>query len=284
MPARAHQLAVRVDDVPALMHDEDRARGGDAVEIPGVHPASVEEQRVETPRQQRLVGVGQRALGLLHPADDLVDGRKPGVDHAVGRHPIVEADVDLVPSAAFATVAVAFDQAGHDDLVREAVVDLVRSPARELFERSGAEDPAVANRDVARNGTADVHGDDLAGGVDGEHGQQVSGSGTGYGVGVRGWGVGLGSGVRGQSSQFGSGSEFGVRVRSPEVEVSAMTFSRGGRSPRRSARRRDGKRRDALRHGRRAEASRCGSDRPRWGSAKRSGTRSADRSGSADRR
>ena len=86
----------------------------------------------------------------------------------------MESDVGLVPAAALAAVAVALREARHDHLVGEPIIDGVRSPARELLEGAGAEDPAVADRDVARHGPAHVHGDDLAGGVDGEHGQQAS--------------------------------------------------------------------------------------------------------------
>ena len=74
--------------------------------------------------------------------------------HPVGVGPVVEADVGFVPPAPLAAVAVALHEARQDDLVREAVVDLVRSPARELLEGAGAEDPAVADRDVARLRTA----------------------------------------------------------------------------------------------------------------------------------
>ena len=166
----AHELAVRIDDVAALVEDEDRAGRRHPVEVGGDHPPPTEEEGVEPPGEQRLVGVGERPLRLLEPSDHLVDGLEPGVHHPVGIRPVVEADVGLVPAGPLAAVAVAFHQARQDDLVREAIVDLVRAPARELLDGPGAEDPAVAHRDVARLRPANVHGDDLAGGIDGDHG------------------------------------------------------------------------------------------------------------------
>lgn len=93
------------------------------------------------------------------------------MSHPVRRHAVMESDVSLVPAAAFAAVAMSFHQARNDDFVRETIIDFVRAPPSELIERSGAENPAVADRDMADFGPANVHGDDPAGGVDGEHGQ-----------------------------------------------------------------------------------------------------------------
>ena len=66
----------------------------------------------------------------------------------------MESDVSLVPAAAFAAVAMSFHQARNDDFVRETIIDFVRAPPSELIERSGAENPAVADLDMADFGPA----------------------------------------------------------------------------------------------------------------------------------
>lgn len=168
----AHELAVDVDDVPALVHYQHGAGGGDPVQIRGQHAPAAEEDGIEAPAQHGLLRIGQPVPGLGQALYHGVDARKTRVHHPIRRHALVEADVRILPRTAFPAMTVAFHQAGHDDLVGEAIVHLMGAPARQLLEGAGAEHVALTHRHVTRTRPARVHGDDGAGRVDGETGHQ----------------------------------------------------------------------------------------------------------------
>ena len=57
-------------------------------------------------------------------------------------------------------MAVAFDQARHQHLAGEALVQPVVAPAGQFLKRAGAENAAVAHRHMGGVRTGRVHGDD----------------------------------------------------------------------------------------------------------------------------
>ena len=57
-------------------------------------------------------------------------------------------------------MTVAFDQARHQHLVREALVEAVVAPAGQFLQRAGAEDAAVPHRHMGGVRPGRVHGDD----------------------------------------------------------------------------------------------------------------------------
>ena len=151
------------------MHHPDRPFGRDAVEIGAAHAPRAEIDRVESPADDRLRRIGERLLGLAQAFDDRLDRGHARPDAAIRVHAVVIADVDVGPHRAFEQVAVALDQAGHQHLVGEARVEPVRAPAGEVVEAAGAEDAAVAYRDVRRLGAGRVHREDALRAVDRDH-------------------------------------------------------------------------------------------------------------------
>ena len=163
----AQHLGVHVHDVPALVHHHHRTGRRHPVEVGGHHAPPVEEDGVEAPAHRRPIRVGNPGFRRAEPLHDVVDALEPLVDDTVRRGPIEEAEIGVFPRRAFPGVAVPLDESRHDDLVGEAVIELVVAPSREFLERAGAEHAAVAHRDVGRLGAAGVHGEDLARAVDG---------------------------------------------------------------------------------------------------------------------
>ena len=170
----AQQLGVHIDHVAALVHQEHRAGRRHPVQVRRDHAAAAEEDGIEPPTHRRLVRVGETALGSPKSVHDLVDALESTVDDAVRRGPIEVAEIGVLPRAAFPGVAVPLDEARNDHLVGESVVDLVCPPSGQVVQRAGAQNPAVANRDVGRLRAAAVHREDLARCVDGRRHRGIS--------------------------------------------------------------------------------------------------------------
>ena len=161
---------VDVHDVTAGMHDADRPRRRDPVEILPRHAPVVEVDGIERPSRQRLLRIGQRGIGLAQTSNDFLDRLHAGPDHTVGIGAIEVSAIDEPPLHALGHMAVALHQTRHQDLVRKASIELVFAPSGQFVEAAGAEDRAVAHRDMGRERPARIHRDDFAGLVDGGHG------------------------------------------------------------------------------------------------------------------
>ena len=168
------RLRVHIEDMAGGVEHADRALGRYLVEVVPVRPPAAIVDRVQRPAGERRGRVIQLVGGLAQPLDRGVDGLEAGPDRAFGVHAVEEAAIDIGPERAFHDMAVAFDQTRHQHLAGEALVQPVVAPAGQLVERAGAENAAVAHRHMGGVRPGRVHGDDLAGGIDG--GGHASGS------------------------------------------------------------------------------------------------------------
>ena len=87
---------------------------------------------------------------------------------------IVEADIMVLPDAAFHGVAMAFDQAGHQHFVGESFIQDVVPPAAQVLQLTGTENHAGTDRDMTCRRPPGIHGDDVSRPVDGDvaHGRR----------------------------------------------------------------------------------------------------------------
>ena len=161
--------AVDVEDMAGGVQHPDGALGRDLVQIVPVDAPAAIVDRVQRPagerRGRRLDPVG----GLAQPRHDFVDRFEAGPDRAFRVHPVEIAAIDIGPERAFHRVAVALHQAGHQHLVGEPLVQRIGAPPRKLVQRAGADNAAVAHRDMACVRPGGIHGDDLARGIDDGH-------------------------------------------------------------------------------------------------------------------
>ena len=155
--------AVAVDDVAAGVDHAHRPRGRHAVQVLAHAATVVEVDRVEAPAGQRRGGVGQRGLGVVQSLQHRIERLGAGPGPAVRIAAVEEAAVDEAPERTFHQVAVAFHQPRHQHLGGQPVVQRVGAPARQFFQRTHAEDAAVAHRHVRGERPRRVHRDDLAG-------------------------------------------------------------------------------------------------------------------------
>ena len=160
-----HQVAVGVGD-------DDGARAAGAVQVLDRHALAAKVNRIEAPGNQRLGGtVAVRAHLRVNggePVDHRFHRAQAAPDLALRVAPVKPAQVVHVPHAAFLEVAVAFYQAGHEHLVGKARVQRVRPPLRQRGQVAHAQNAPVTHRHVRGLRLHRVHGDDVAGGVDGD--------------------------------------------------------------------------------------------------------------------
>ena len=161
---------VGIGDVAAGMGHRDRALCADAIEVVPVATAFAEIDRVEAPADQRLGRAAQMRLGLAQPLDHRLDRAGARPDATIRVAAIVKAAIDIAPVDALAEMAVAFDKARQDHLVAEALIEIEAAPTPEFIKGAGAQDAAIAHRDMGGVGAGRIHGDDAAGGVDDGHG------------------------------------------------------------------------------------------------------------------
>ncbi|MNT08052.1 hypothetical protein D3C72_1427800 [compost metagenome] len=144
------------------MHHHHRPRRRYPIQLAHRQPRRAEVDGIETPRQQRRAGVLQLAGGIGKARDDFLQRAQPAPEPAIGIAAVEVADVDRVPHRAFHQVAVAFDHAGHQDLVAEGVDHHRVGPWRHLRRAADRKDLAVAYRDMGRFRLRRFHREDLA--------------------------------------------------------------------------------------------------------------------------
>ena len=163
------RLAVNVEDMAGGVQHPDGAVGRDLVQIvPADAPAAIVD-RVQRPSGERRGRVVQPGGGRAQPLDYLVDRFEARPHRPLRIHSVEEAAIDIGPEGALHRMAVAFDQAGHQHLVGEPLVQRIGAPPRQFVQRARADDAAVAHRDMACVRPGRIHGDDLARGIDDGH-------------------------------------------------------------------------------------------------------------------
>ena len=161
---------VGIGDVATGVRQRDRALRAHAVEVMPVAASLAEIDRVKAPADQRLGRTAQMRLGLAQPLDHRVDRAGARPDAAIRIAAIMKAAIDIAPVDALGDMAVAFDETRQDHLVAEALIEIEAAPSLEFIECAGAQDAAIAHRDMGGVGAGRIHGDDAAGGVDDRHG------------------------------------------------------------------------------------------------------------------
>jgi len=135
--------------VHAGVHDHHGPLGGHGVQVLHAHARAVEEDRVEAPPYQRLAG-RQGAFGLAQPRGHSLETLQAFPQLAIGSAPVIEAHVHELPHAAFRQMAMPFDQAGHEHLVRIALVKVGWPPARQVFAAADAQALGILQRHLER--------------------------------------------------------------------------------------------------------------------------------------
>ena len=171
------RFRVHVQDVAARVLHADRASGGGAVEIMARAAALAVIDRVESPAGDRLRRIFESVAGGFQSRHRRIDRIRAGPCAPVRVGAVKVPDIDIAPIGAFRRVAVAFDQPGHEDFVREPGVERIRAPPFEFVNRSGPEDASVPDRDVSRLRPGGIHREDAPGGVDDSH-REIPGAGV----------------------------------------------------------------------------------------------------------
>ena len=114
------------------------------------HPAAVEIDRIEAPGEQRSLGIGEARLRLFQPCQDGIEACHARPPVPVRIPAVLEADIGIVPDAAFHGMGMPLHEAGGENMAGEIVIQLIGPPFGHLVEAAGGEDTAVADGDMCR--------------------------------------------------------------------------------------------------------------------------------------
>ena len=140
----------------------DRAIGGDAVEVGRIHPPVGEINRVKAPSDKRCVFIFARGLNFFQLGDHFINAFQPRPNRAVGPFAVIIADIMIIPEHALHHMAMPFNKTGQQAALGKIRIQCERPPcflpAINIVCRSNAQNMSVAHGNMGGVRQVRIHG------------------------------------------------------------------------------------------------------------------------------